>query len=357
MQEALDLARLGMGTVSPNPMVGAVIVKDNVIVGKGYHKRAGTEHAEVLALKEAGDLAQGATLYVTLEPCAHYGRTPPCVDAIIRAGLSSVVVAMEDPNPKVAGKGISIMRDAEIDVRVGVLEEEARKLNEVFVKSITTGLPFVVLKYAMTMDGKIATHTGDSKWITAEPARRLVHQLRNTYDAVVVGVGTVLSDNPRLTVRDVEGPSRNPVRVIIDSRLRTPVDANVVKEPGRVIIATTNKAPLGRVKEFENRGVEILVVGEDNEKVDLAEFVRELSTRDITSLLLECGGNLSASFLEAGLVDKVFCFIAPKIIGGEDALTPVEGRGASLMKDCLTLQNISVRKIGEDVLIEGYLKG
>lgn len=357
MQEALCLARHGMGTVSPNPMVGAIIVKDNAVVGKGYHKRAGTEHAEILALREAGDLAQGATLYVTLEPCAHYGRTPPCVGAIIRSGITRVVVAMEDPNPKVAGKGVSTLLSANLEVRVGVLEEEARMLNEVYVKSVMAGLPFVVLKYAMTMDGKIATYVGDSKWVTEEPARKLVHQLRNTYDAVVVGVGTVLADNPRLTVRGLRDASRNPVRVIIDSYLRTPLDAKVLSEPGKVIIATTKGVPLQRIEEFEDRGVEILAVGEYSNRVDLLVLAQELIKRDITSLLLECGGSLSASFLESGLVDKVLCFIAPKIIGGEGAITPVEGRGIRLMRDCLALQNTSVCKIGQDVLIEGYLKG
>lgn len=357
MQEALCLAKSGMGTVSPNPMVGAIIVKDNTVIGRGYHRRAGTEHAEILALREAGDLAHGATLYVTLEPCVHYGRTPPCVGEIIRSGIGRVVVAMEDPNPKVAGKGVSTLLSAHLEVGVGVLEEEARKLNEVYVKSVTTGLPFVVLKYAMTIDGKIATYVGDSKWITAEPARRLVHQLRNTYDAVAVGVGTVLADNPRLTVRELGGASRNPVRVVVDSRLRTPLDANVLSKPGRVMIATTKEAPLQKIEEFETRGVEILVIGEDNNRVDLLVLAEELVKRDITSILLECGGSLSASFLQCGLVDKVLCFIAPKIIGGEGAMTPVEGRGIELMSNCITLQNTVVCKIGEDVLIEGYLKG
>lgn len=357
MQEALCLAKSGMGTVSPNPMVGAIIVKGNTIIGRGYHRRAGTEHAEILALREAADLAHGATLYVTLEPCAHFGRTPPCVGEIVRSGIKRVVVAMEDPNPKVAGKGISTLLSANLEVSVGVLEEEARRLNEVYVKSITTGLPFVVLKYAMTMDGKIATYVGDSKWITAEPARRLVHQLRNTYDAVVVGVGTVLADNPRLTVRELDVVSRNPVRVVIDSRLRMPLDASVLSEPGKTIIATTKGASLQRIEEFMDKGVEVLVVGEYNNRVDLLALAEELVKRDITSILLECGGNLSASFLESGLVDKVLCFIAPKIVGGEGAMTPVEGRGIRLMRDCLTLEDTVVCKIGEDVLLEGYLKG
>jgi diaminohydroxyphosphoribosylaminopyrimidine deaminase/5-amino-6-(5-phosphoribosylamino)uracil reductase len=357
MKKALSLAKWGQGRVSPNPMVGALVVKDNQVVGRGYHKRAGTEHAETLALREAGNLANGATLYVTLEPCAHYANTPPCVRDIIRAGIRRVVAAMVDPNPIVNGKGFSVLKDAGIEVEIGVLEEEVRKLNEVYIKSITTGLPFAVMKYAMTMDGKIAAHTGDSKWITSESARRFVHELRNIYDAVVVGVGTVLADNPKLTVRDLDGAFRNPVRIIVDSHLRTPLDSNVLTEPGRIIMVATEKAPIEKIKEFEARGIEILITKEHKGRVDLQELCKGFVKQRITSLLLEGGGNLNASFLEQELVDKVLCFVAPRIIGGERAITPVEGKGIGMMKDSLMLQNVSVSKIGQDVLIEGYLKG
>ena len=352
MHEALRIAANARGRTSPNPMVGAVIVKDGRIIAEGWHRQAGTPHAEVHALRMAGDLAKGSTLYVTLEPCSHFGRTPPCANAIVEAGIKKVVAAMSDPNPKVAGRGFQILRDADIEVEVGVCEEEARKLNEVFIKWVTTNKPFVTLKTAMSLDGKIATSTGQSKWITSDASRQRVHELRDTHDAIMVGIGTVLADNPSLTTRIDNG--KNPIRIIVDSNARIPLNSNVVTDKqARTIIAVTANAPTARLVSLNSAGAEVIVAGE-GEQIDLNILMNELARREIISVFVEGGGTLNFSLIEAGLVDIVCAFIAPKIIGGRNALTPVEGNGFENLSDAIKLKEITAEMIDNDILITGY---
>ena len=353
MNEALKIAANARGRTSPNPLVGAVIVKNNRIIAEGWHRQAGTPHAEINALNMAGDLAKDSTLYVTLEPCSHFGRTPPCANAIVNAGIKKVVIAMTDPNPKVAGRGIEILKNAGIEVEVGILEDQARRLNEVFIKWITTQKPFVTLKTAMSLDGKIATATGQSQWITSEESRRKVHELRDINDAIMIGIGTVLADNPSLTTR-IDG-GKNPIRIIVDSQLRTPINANVIVDgQAKTIIATTKNAPINKVDALKKSGVEIIFCGDDR-KVDMNILMNELASREITSIFVEGGGTLNFSLLENHLVDKVFAFIAPKIIGGREALTSVEGDGFSDLNKAINLKNITTEMIGEDILISGIV--
>lgn len=358
MRMALKLAEKAKGRTSPNPMVGAVIVKDGRIVGKGYHKKAGTPHAEIHALREAGDEAKGAVLYVTLEPCSHYGRTPPCSEAVIRSGISEVFVAMQDPNPLVAGRGIRQMTDAGIRVHVGIMEEAAREINEVFIKFITTRMPFVLLKTAMTLDGKIATRTGDSRWVTGDAARNYVHNLRNWYDSILVGVNTVLADNPALTCRLPRGGC-DPIRIILDSKARTPVDFQVMTQESdaETYVAVTDKAPFERIKLLSTGKAKILRITSDkNGRVDMVDLLEKLGQMEITSLLVEGGAEVSAAFIENKLVDKVITFIAPKIIGGIGAPTPVGGEGNELMGQAVKLTRTRFGRMGEDMFIEGYPK-
>ncbi|MBD3878367.1 MAG: bifunctional diaminohydroxyphosphoribosylaminopyrimidine deaminase/5-amino-6-(5-phosphoribosylamino)uracil reductase RibD [Quinella sp. 1Q5] len=354
MREALRIARNAEGRTSPNPLVGAVIVKDGKIIAEGWHRQAGTPHAEIHALNMAGDLARGATLYVTLEPCSHFGRTPPCAQAVINAGISRVVAAMSDPNPKVAGRGFELLRAAGVEVEVGLLETEAQRLNEVFLKWITRRLPFVTMKFACTLDGKIATVAGESQWISGSESRRFTHHLRDINDAILVGVGTVLADNPSLTTRLVVG--KNPVRVIVDSNARTPLESKVVNDKSaRTVVAVTANAPADKVSALKSRGVEIITAG-NSERVDLEELMHALAERDITSVLVEGGGTIHFSMLKAKLVDKVFAFIAPKIIGGSRALSAVEGAGFSKLSDAVELNDFTAKALGEDILIIGYVK-
>ncbi|MBR1396466.1 MAG: bifunctional diaminohydroxyphosphoribosylaminopyrimidine deaminase/5-amino-6-(5-phosphoribosylamino)uracil reductase RibD [Selenomonadaceae bacterium] len=354
MEIALNIAANARGRTSPNPMVGAVIVKDGRIIAEGWHRKAGTPHAEVHALNMAGELAEGATLYVTLEPCSHFGRTPPCANAIVNAGIKRVVAAMSDPNSKVAGNGFKILTDAGIEVKVGVLEDEAKKLNEVFLKWITTKMPFVTLKTAMSLDGKIATASGQSQWITCAESRKRVHELRDINDAIMVGVGTVLADNPTLTAR-IDG-GKNPIRIIVDSNARTPIEANVVTDgQAQTIIAVTENAPRNKIEALKNLGVDIITAGNDK-RVDLTLLMRELGKRDITSVFVEGGGTLNFSLLNENLVDKLYAFIAPKIIGGRNALTSVEGDGFINLSDAALLHDIKTELVGDDVLINGYLR-
>jgi len=358
MEEALKLAEKGRGRTSPNPMVGSLVVRDGEVVGKGYHPGAGRPHAEIEALREAGEKSQGATLYVTLEPCCHYGRTPPCVGPIIQAGIRKVIVAMEDPNPKVRGKGIQELRAAGIEVRVGVLEKEARRLNEVFIKYITTGLPFVLCKMAMSLDGKIATASGESKYITHPQSREYVHRMRDELDAVMVGVNTILADDPLLTVRLKDPPGRNPHRVVVDSTLRIPLEARVLdKDPvARTLIFTLESAPAEKKKYLEARGAEIFFARKDGRgRVLLRSVLEQLGRMEISSLLIEGGAEVNASAFQEGLVDKVVCFIAPKIIGGHKAPTPVGGGGILSLREAITLHRLQVRMSGDDVVIEGYV--
>ena len=357
MKRALRLAI--RGRTSPNPMVGAVVVRDGEIVGEGFHPKAGEPHAEVFALRDAGERAKGADLYVTLEPCCHHGKTPPCTDAVIRSGVRRVFAAMVDPNPQVAGQGIECLRAAGIEVHVGILESEARKLNEAFIKRVTTGLPFVLWKSAMTLDGKIATRTGDSRWVTGEKARKKVHRLRNRYDAVLTGIGTVLADDPELTVRDINRKDaknakeiQNPVRIIVDSNARTLLTSRVLNSAAKTIIAVTKHAPAEKVEALRNAGAELLVLSDIDGCVDLRALMQKLAETGINSVLLECGGELAFSMLDAGLVDRGLVFIAPKIIGGRDAKTPVEGEGIELMRDALVTTAPKIRRFGDDIALE-----
>ena len=353
MREALRIARNAEGRTSPNPLVGAVVVREGKIIAEGWHRRAGTPHAEVHALNMAGELAKGATLYVTLEPCSHFGRTPPCARAIVDAGITRVVAAMTDPNPQVAGRGFDILRAAGIQVEVGLLESEARRLNEVFLKWVTRKLPFVTLKFACSLDGKIATVGGESQWISGIESRTFTHRLRDINDAILVGAGTVLADNPSLTTRLVEG--KNPVRVIVDSNARTPLDSTVVTDKSaRTIIAVTSNAPAEKLSELEACGVETICAG-GGERVDLEILMRELASRELTSVLVEGGGTIHFAMLNAGLVDKIFAFVAPKIIGGANALTAVEGAGFEKLSDAVNLNDLTTERLGDDILISGYV--
>ncbi|KUK41803.1 MAG: Riboflavin biosynthesis protein RibD [Clostridia bacterium 62_21] len=355
MRMALTLAARGRGRTSPNPMVGAVLVRDGRVVGRGYHERAGLPHAEVMAIRNAGPAAQGSTLYVNLEPCCHTGRTGPCTEAIIQAGVGRVVAAMRDPNPLVAGRGLTRLRAAGIEVTEGVLAGEAARLNEVFVKYITQRLPFVVMKVAVSLDGKIATHTGASQWITGPAARERVHRLRDCYDAVMVGIGTILRDNPSLTTRLPEG-GRDPIRIVLDSTARTPPEARVLAQasPAPTIIATTEQAPVARINTLKKGGAEVLVCG-SGPRVDVRLLMKELARREITSILVEGGAGVNAALLEAGLVDKVVWFVAPLIIGGRDAPGPVGGRGAAVLAEALRVENGHWEQVGPDLCFEGYI--
>ncbi len=357
MQIALEMAARARGRTSPNPLVGAVVVKGNSVIGSGYHLKAGTPHAEVLALNKAGRYARGATLYVTLEPCCHHGRTGPCTEAVIKAGIARVVVAMADPNSLVSGRGIKRLRDAGIDVTTGIMEEQSRELNEVFIKYITTGRPFVVAKAAMSLDGKIATCSGKSKWITGPEARAYGHQLRDWYDTIMVGIGTVLADDPSLTTRLTGGGGRDPARIILDSRARTPLNAKVLTQRSEAptIVAATTTAPPARLEALRQAGAEVLLVNE-GPVVDLPKLMKILGKKEITSVLIEGGSAVHASAFTAGLVDKTVWFIAPKIIGGREAPGPVGGLGFDDPSEALELERVRVSRLGADICIEGYIK-
>ncbi len=351
MQRALALAENGRGRTSPNPMVGCIIVRDGQVIGQGYHAKAGEPHAEVNAIREAGDIT-GATLYVNLEPCCHFGKTPPCVDLLLERRPARVVVAMFDPNPLVAGKGVLTLQAADIEVETGVLEAEARQLNEVFCKYITSGMPFVIAKCGMTLDGKIATRTGESRWVTGETSRRLVHEVRNQVDAILVGSRTVMLDDPSLTTRLEAEDARDPVRIILD--------ADNYLDPSAYVFRTESLAPtwvaVPQNQTFEGAD-EILRIPENEAGgLDMRLLMKALAKRNITSVLIEGGGTTLASAFEAGIVDKVMFFVAPKIIGGKDAITAVEGEGVARMDECIHLERMSARPIGEDILIEAYVK-
>ncbi len=358
MQMAIELAKKGMGFVNPNPLVGAVIVKNGIVVGKGWHEYFGGPHAEVNAIKDAGKDTEGATIYVTLEPCSHYGKTPPCSLEIIKNKFSRVVIGSTDPNPLVAGSGTEMIRNAGIEVTSGILENETRKLNEVFFKFIQTKTPFVVIKTAMSLDGKIATNTGDSRWISGEESRKTVHKLRNQYSGIMVGINTVIKDDPLLSIRNINGKTKNPVRIIVDSKARTPFEARVINSPetAPVILAVTHQAPAGKLNQLKKNGVGIIVCPEKNKRVDLKYLMQELGKQDIDSILLEGGGTLNFETLQEGIVDKMIVFIAPKIIGGTHALTPVEGEGIGRLSEAVELQKINIKQSGEDIMLEGYLK-
>lgn len=350
MQIAIDLAERGRGWTAPNPVVGAVIVKDGRIIGQGYHRRYGELHAERNALADCRESPAGATLYVTLEPCCHYGKTPPCTEAILDAGISRVVIGAMDSNPLVAGKGAAILKSHGVCVEAGILEAACREQNRIFFHYMKTKRPYVTFKYAMTLDGKIATETGASKWITGEAARNQVQQLRHAHRGIMVGVGTVLADDPHLNCRMPEG--RDPVRIVCDSRLRTPLDAQVVQTAGtqRTILATCCRDE-AKIKEYESAGCEVLLLPKKGDAIDLSALMEELGKREIDSILLEGGGTLGSAALAEGIVNEIYAYVAPKIFGGAKAKTPVGGIGVATPQEAYRLADVKTSQIGEDILI------
>ena len=357
MRRALSLAAKGEGRTSPNPMVGAVIVRQGGVVGEGWHQRAGRPHAEVEALKQAGSRAQGADMVLNLEPCCHHGRTPPCTDALIAAGIRRVYVGMQDPNPQVAGKGARALRRAGIEVTTGILRKECERLNEVFIKYIRTGLPFVTLKAAISLDGKIATSSGESQWITGAAARKVVHGIRNRVDAIVVGAGTVLKDDPQLTTRLGKKKGRNPVRVVLDTESMVPLKARVFHrtQGDRVIYVTSDQAPVSRLRRLDKAGVEVWRLPEKGEGVALEDVMRRLAQNELLHVLIEGGSRINASALGEGIVDKVVFFLAPILIGGNGAVGVIGGPGIQQLKDAFRIRQPSVTAVGEDWMVEGYL--
>lgn len=356
MRRALELAKRGVGHVNPNPMVGAVIVKDGRIIGEGWHERIGGLHAERNAFKYCNEDCTGATIYVTLEPCCHWGRTPPCTEAIMEHKIARVVVGCLDPNPLVAGKGLNILREAGIECISGVLEEECHAINEVFFHYITTKKPYVVMKYAMTLDGHIAAFTGDSKWVTGEQARSHVQETRRWLSGIMVGIGTVLADDPMLNCRIEDGV--DPIRLICDSKLRIPLDSQLVRTakdiPTWVFCADAEES---RRKALEQAGVKVIPLpNETGTRVDLTAIMTYLGENQVDSVLLEGGGTLNGEALRLGLVDRVQAYVAPKLIGGADARGPVEGPGIPRMADALQLDNLNITRLGNDLLIEGRIR-
>ncbi len=356
MRKTFDLAMRGRGRTFPNPMVGAVIVREGKVVGEGYHHRAGEPHAEDIALRAAGDAAGGGTLYVNLEPCNHQGNTPPCTEAIIAAGIERVVCSMKDPNPRVDGSGLKRLVEAGIDVTVGLLEEEAVRLNEVYIKNISTSLPFVALKIAQSIDGRIATGLGSSKWITGIESRKFVHRLRDEYAAVMVGIGTVLTDDPRLTVREVDC-SRPPLRVVLDSNLKIPSTARVLDASGgfgTLIYTSVSNLADGRYPYLEKEGVSIRILKGRGGRLDLLEVLGDLFRKGVSSVLVEGGTKLFTSFLSRGLVDKLFIFIGPVIIGGGSSYPSFDELGIKTIDEAVRVMNFDSIRLGGDMLMIGY---
>jgi len=355
MRQALRLARRGLGKTSPNPMVGAVIVKGGRVIGEGYHRYFGGNHAEVDAINNAAEDVSGSTMYVTLEPCCHYGKTPPCVEAIIRSNIGKVVIGTLDPYPEMRGKSLKILKQHGIETRVGVLEEECRVLNEVYLKYTTTGVPFVTVKFAQTLDGRIATATGVSRWISSPESRKLAHRLRTHHDTILVGVGTVLADDPELTVRLVRG--RNPTRIILDSKLRVPLDARVLadQETARTLVATTPAADKEKLSTLRRMGIEVLKVPPDTQgRVDVSQLLKTLAQRQISSVLVEGGAETITSFLRLGPADKLVVFIAPKILGkGTDSVGELNITDIS---KTLKLSLERVYRSGEDIVVEAKVE-
>jgi diaminohydroxyphosphoribosylaminopyrimidine deaminase/5-amino-6-(5-phosphoribosylamino)uracil reductase len=359
MGQALSLARLALGQASPNPAVGAVVVKKRTVVGQGYTQPPGSHHAEVLALKQAGEAARGGVMYVTLEPCAHYGRTPPCTEAIVSAGIKRVHMAMLDPNPIVSGRGKSELEQNGITTYLGEDAEEAREINEAYIKFITTGLPFVTAKFAISLDGKIATRKGNSRWISGPESRKYVHCLRYTSDAIMAGANTIIADDPHLTTRCSGGKGgtthKQPLRVIVDGEGRTPLTARVFNEPGQTLVALGRAAKPKERVAFTRAGAEIVELPAAEGQVDLGKLMEELGKRQITSVLVEGGGILLGSLFDQGLVDKVIAFIAPIIIGGAEAKTAVAGRGVDKVAESFRLERLQVARLGDDLMVSGYV--
>lgn len=364
MRRAIELAKKGSGHVNPNPLVGAVIVRDGEIIGEGYHECYGQLHAERNAIanaKKRGNSLEGSTIYVTLEPCCHYGKTPPCTEAIIEEKIARVVVGSDDPNPLVSGKGFQMLREKGIEVIPHFLKEECDAMNHVFFHYIRTGTPYVAMKYAMTMDGKIACYTGDSKWVTGEESRAHVQTLRNHYKGIMAGIGTVLADDPMLNCR-IEG-GRDPIRIIADSHLRIPMDSQLVRTAGQqpLIVACLPDADEEKEAQLQEKGVEVLripgvttadITEEQKEVISLPVLMKELGARKIDGILLEGGGQLNESALQAGIVDRIYCYIAPKIFGGAQAKTPVEGQGLTRAADAWQFKRIGMQEFGQDILLE-----
>jgi len=356
MREALRQARKGLGRTSPNPVVGAVIVREGEIVARGYHHRAGLPHAEVEALRKLEEKTQGSTLYVTLEPCNHFGRTPPCTEAILKSGIQRVVVGMKDPNPLVSGSGCGFLEKNGVEVSTGLLESECRRLNEGYLKFVAHRRPFVMVKSALTLDGWTATSTGDSKWITNERSRQFVHGLRNRVDALLVGVGTVLADDPSLTTRLKGGQGKDPVRIVVDTNLRTPLDAKVLghtSDAQTLLVAGAHPRPEIR-KKFQKNGVSIITCPLKGGRIDLGALMDILGERSMTTLLVEGGASIIGSLLRERLIDKFLILTAPKLLGGNDGVPMAAGPGARQMDDCLCLRDLEVRRFGEDILTVGY---
>lgn len=352
MDLALNTAKAMKGQTDPNPLVGSVIVNHNRVVGIGTHLKAGEPHAEIHALRMASEMARGGTIYVTLEPCSHFGRTGPCAQAIIDAGLKEVVIAALDPNPLVSGNGVKMLEDAGLNVIIGVRKQESLRMNEVFNKFITTNKPFVTLKAASTLDGKIATHSLDSKWITSEEARQDVHELRSQHMAILAGVGTVIEDDPALTARVPNG--RNPIRIILDSSLRLSLDAKVINDGAAdTWIFTSRTYDLTKKDQLEKKGIRVIETSGEK-RTDVNDLVRILGENGISSLFIEGGGTVNSTFLENGLIDKVILYFAPKLVGGSDAPTFLEGQGFNLMKDAINLADGEFAKIGKDFKFTGY---
>ena len=353
IKKTIQLAKKGSGFVNPNPLVGSIIVKNRKVIGKGYHKCFGREHAEIVALQQAGDKASGATLYVNLEPCCHHGKTPPCTDAIIKAGIKRVVIGMVDPNPLVNQQGIKILRENGIEVESGIEEQACEQLNCAFIKYIQTGLPYVTLKIAQSLDGRIATSTGHSQWITSEPARKEAHRLRAENDVILVGIGTVLADDPQLTVRMVKGS--NPVRIILDSSLRIPLDCQMLNDEfvNITIVVTTNEN-IHKIKKIENRGAHVWLMEKDNNgQVFLPGLLKKIGRAKKSAVMVEGGAEIFTSFLKEKLVDRIVYALAPKILGsGKEAIGDL---GISLVDDGVHLKNIKIKKVGVDLLLDATL--
>ncbi len=361
MEQALSLAKLALGQVSPNPAVGAAIVKDDVVVGQGYTQAPGSSHAEIVALEQAGEAAKGSKMYVALEPCCHYGRTPPCSQAIITAGIAEVHMAMLDPNPLVSGKGKEELEKAGIKTFVGEHMKEAKGINEAYTRFITTGLPFITAKMAMSLDGKIATRSGDSRWISSPEARQYVHSLRSKSDAIMTGANTIIADDPQLTARCCGGRGgavkKQPLRVIVDGKGKTQLTARVFTEPGETLLVLGRKASKDEKEAYKKVGAGLLELPSEEGYIDLEKLMKALGERQITSVLVEGGSNLLGSLFDQGLVDKVIVFIAPIIIGGEAAKTVVGGKGVDKVVDSLKIENITEECFGQDIMITGYLGG
>lgn len=346
---AIKLAEKGRGQVNPNPLVGCIIVKRGKIVGRGYHKKFGQEHAEMMALKGAGKKAVNATMYCSLEPCSHWGKTPPCTESIVESGIREVIIGIEDPNPLV--EGFRELKFRGIKTKIGIQRQHAKKLNEAYLKYMKLKKPFVILKVAMSLDGKIATSTGDSKYITSRDARKFVHEIRNDVDAVMVGINTVLRDNPQLNTRLVRG--NDPIKVIVDSTLKISERSKVLKGPSKVIIATTNKAPKKKIDRLHHKGINVIVVNSKAGMVNLKELMKELGKNQITSIMIEGGSHLNASAIKDKIVDKILIFTAPKIIG--NGLGAISNLGIKKVDKAIKLKSVSTKKIGKDLLVEGYL--